>query len=60
MEQTISGKFRRKREDTLVGNIEETYKVDFGVRGDMQLGTSLKERGLPSLAKALEKVRRAK
>ena len=58
MEQTISGKFRRKREDTLVRNLEKTYKVDFGVRGDMKLGTYLKGKGLPSLAKALEKVRK--
>lgn len=58
MNQTNKGQFRRKREDTLIGNIEKTYKVDFGVRTDMQLGTYLKEKGLPSLAKALEKVRK--
>ena len=39
-------------------NLEKTYKVDFGVRGDMKLGTYLKGKGLPSLAKALEKVRK--
>ena len=54
------GQPRQKREDSLIGNIEKTYKVDFGVRGDMQLGTYLKERGLPSLAKALEKVKKLK
>ncbi|MBI5412589.1 hypothetical protein HZA43_05485 [Candidatus Peregrinibacteria bacterium] len=57
MKQTISGQFRKKREDTLIGNLEKTYKVDFGVRADMQLGNYLKEKGLPSLAKALNKVR---
>ncbi len=58
MKQTNTGQFRRKGEDTLIGNIEKIYRVDFGVRTDMQLGVYLKEKGLPSLAKALEKVRK--
>ena len=35
------GPLRRKRSDTLVRTIEEKYKVDFGVRGDMKLGKLL-------------------
>lgn len=58
MEQLNAGQFRRKREDTLIGTIEKNYKVDFGVRADMELGTYLKDNGLPSLAKALKAVRR--
>lgn len=48
--------FRKKREDTLIKSIEKKYDVDFGVRGDKKLGTYLKEKGLPSLSKALDKV----
>ena len=55
-QQTNSGQIRRKRKDTLIENIEKKYDVDFGVRGDMTLGTYLKEKGLPSLSKALDKV----
>ena len=54
--QIVSGQIRRKREDTLIKNVEKKYDVDFGVRGDMKLGTYLKEKGLPSLSKALGKV----
>ena len=59
-QQTSSGKIRRKREDTLIKNIEEKYGVEFGVRGDMKLGTYLKEKGLPSLSKAIDKVTKRK
>ncbi len=55
-QQTNSGQIRRKREDTLIKNIEKKYDVDFGVRGDTKLGTYLKDKGLPSLSKALDKV----
>jgi len=51
-----NNQFRRKREDTLIKNIEKDYNVDFGVRGDKKLGTYLKDKGLPSLSKALDKV----
>ncbi len=47
---------RKKREDTLIKNIEKKYNVDFGVRDDMKLGTYLKDKGLPSLSKALDRV----
>lgn len=55
-QQTSSGQFRRKRGDSLVRNLEKEYGVDFDVRGDMKLSTYLKEKGLPSLAKALKQV----
>jgi len=58
--QTISGQFRRKREDTKIGTIEKAYKVEFGARSDMKLGTYLKNSGLPSLSKALDKVTKKK
>ena len=56
MTKTNSGQFQRKRGDTLIKNVEKTYKVDFKVRGDTKLSTYLKKEGLPSLSKALEKV----
>jgi len=59
-QQTSSGQIRRKREDTLIKNIEKKYDVDFNVRGDMKLGSYLKEKGLPSLSKALDKVTKKK
>jgi len=43
------GELRDKRDDTLVRTIEKQYDRDFGVRGDMQLGTLLEERGYKSL-----------
>jgi hypothetical protein len=33
------GRLRQKRGDTLVGNIEREYDVDFNVRSDMRLDT---------------------
>ena len=56
--QTKSGQIRKKREDTLIKNVEKKYNVDFGVRDDMKLGTYLDKKGLPSLSKALEKLRK--
>jgi hypothetical protein len=56
--QTKSGQIRRKREDTLIKTIEKKYNLDFGVRDDMKLGTYLNRKGLPSLSKALEKLRK--
>lgn len=54
--QSLGGKYRQKRGDTLIGTIERTYKVDFGVRGDTKLSSFLKKEGLPSLSKALRAV----
>ena len=50
-----SNQFRRKREDTKIGTIEKQYGVNFGARSDMKLGKYLKQKGFPSLSKALEK-----
>lgn len=59
-QKTHSGPIRRKRQDSLIKNIEKKYDVNFGVRGDTKLGTYLKNKGLPSLSKALEKVAKKK
>jgi len=59
-EQTNSGQIRRKREDTLIKNVEKKYDVNFNVRGDMKLGTYLKGKGLLSLSKALNRVTKKK
>lgn len=48
--------FRKKRNDTKIGNIEKQYGVNFGVRSDMKLGTYLKNEGFSSLSKALGRV----
>lgn len=47
--RTDAGPLRRKRGDTHIGTIEQTYDVDFGVRSDMHLETLLQERGVASL-----------
>lgn len=54
------GTLRRKRGDTLVGNIEEQYNVNFGVRSDMRLDTLLKRLKVESLNDALETIRQKK
>lgn len=56
--QSDKGQIRRKRGDTRIDTVEKDYGVDFGVRGDMQLSTYLKEEGHRSLSKALERVRK--
>lgn len=43
------GQLRDKRNDTHVETIEEQYGIDLGVRGDMHLGTYLKEHNIKSL-----------
>ena len=43
------GTLRQKRSDTHVETIEKQYDRDFGVRGDMQLGTLLEQKGYESL-----------
>lgn len=43
------GRLRDKRDDTNVSTIEKKYDRDFGVRGDMHLGTLLKQTGQKSL-----------
>ena len=44
-----NGPLRGKRGDTFVGNIEEIYNRDFGVRSDMHLETLLERLGYNSL-----------
>ena len=44
-----SGPLRDKRDDTLVSTIEKQYDREFGVRGDMHLGTLLEQTGKESL-----------
>jgi len=46
--------FRAKRDDTLVRTIERQYGVELHARGDMTLGTLLKERGFDSLTQLLQ------
>ena len=40
----------------LIKDLEKEYKVNFGVNGNMKVSTYLKRQGIPSLAKALEKL----
>ena len=44
-----NGLLRDKRDDALIKNIEKQYGLDLGVRGDMKLGTYLKENKIKSL-----------
>jgi hypothetical protein len=53
-----NGQLRQKRADTLVGNLEREYDVDFGVRGDMHLGTLRDKTGLTSIDALVGKARR--
>lgn len=54
----LNGELRAKRSDTLMGNIEKKYDLDFGVRSDMQLGTYLKKLGPDSQDDILKGARR--
>ena len=44
------------RKDILIKDIEKKYDVDFGVDDNTKLKTYLKNKGLPSLSKALSKI----
>lgn len=52
------GELRRKRDDTRVDTLEEMYDVDFGVRGDMLLGTLREQLGEEAINKLVEKARK--
>jgi hypothetical protein len=54
------GRIRRKRSDTKVETLRETYGDDFGnkVRGDAKLGTLLERTGVSSLDEYLKRFRR--
>ena len=43
------GQLRDKRDDTHIGTIEKKYDLDLDVRGDMHLGTYLKNKNISSL-----------
>jgi hypothetical protein len=49
--------FHRKRSDTRVSTIEETYGIDLNVRGDMKIGNLLEERGFESLSQLVSAYR---
>ena len=53
-----NGELRQKRGDTLVGNIEREYGVDFGIRSDMRLDTLRDQTGLTSIEDLLRHARR--
>ncbi len=48
------GRYRQKRGDAHVGNIEKKYGVDLGVRSDMHLDTLRKRNGNKSLTQILK------
>ena len=52
-----NGEIRKKREDTLVGTLRQTYGDDFarGYRSDAELGTVLKREGATDLSQLLDK-----
>ncbi len=54
--QDQNGEIRRKRSDTLVGTLRETYGPDFapGMRSDAKLGTLLDRTGSSSLSEYLK------
>jgi hypothetical protein len=51
------GEIRKKRSDTLVGTLRETYGDGFakGYRSDAQLGTVLDREGVSDLSELLKK-----
>ena len=55
--QDRNGEIRRKRSDTLVGTLRETYGTGFApeVRSDAKLGTLLNRSGASSLSEYLKK-----
>jgi hypothetical protein len=48
------GKLRGTRNDKRVDTIEKQYGRDFGVRGDMRLGTLLRKLGFESVHELIE------
>ncbi|AIQ68352.1 MULTISPECIES: hypothetical protein [Paenibacillus] len=49
-----NGRYRQKRGDALVGNLEKKYGSDFGVRSDMKLETLRRQHGGQSLTQLLK------
>jgi hypothetical protein len=52
-----NGEIRKKREDTLVGTLRQTYGDDFarGYRSDAELGTVLKREDVTDLSQLFNK-----
>lgn len=49
--------FRRKRDDTTVGTIEDQYRISLNVRRDTLLGNLLDDRGFDSLSQLIQAYR---
>lgn len=49
------GQLRRIRNDTQMGTLEERYRVDFGVRRDMEWGSFKEQVGVTSVKEAIKK-----
>ncbi len=51
------GEIRKKRSDTLIGTLRETYGAEFakGYRSDAKLGTVLDKEGVATLDQLLKK-----
>lgn len=47
---------KKNKSKTTIRDIEREYKIDFGVSGDMNLSTYLKNQGLLSLSRFLKKI----
>jgi hypothetical protein len=58
--QDLNGEIRRKRGDTLVSSLRDTYGSDFaaGYRSDMKLETLLEQEGVSSLSELLRRSRK--
>lgn len=48
------GELRDTRNDKHVKTLEKQYNRDFGVRGDMEVGTLLEKTGFPSVKELLK------
>lgn len=53
--RTEEGRLRKIRGDTLMGTLEDRYRVDFDVREDMRWDTFKEQKGISSVKEALEK-----
>jgi hypothetical protein len=49
--------FRQKRDDTLVGTIEDTYSIQLNAQRDMKLGSLLTQRGFESVSQLVKAAR---
>jgi hypothetical protein len=56
--RTEKGPLRKKREDTEIGKIEETYGIDTGFRSDAHLGTVEDYFGVDNVKDLVDTVRK--